>query len=353
MKKIPIYYLLIPFIVIVLCLGLALYLIPATITPLLIGLSLAYAFDPLIDFFEKKGFNRNIIVLLFFILLGLMLFSVITILVPYLFLQLTEFIEHLPEMILKLWNLISLKLNIDSFELKEKLTAIIQEQYNSESFAKMATLIKTSLTSTTSWFSGIAGIFIIPVFFYFFLIDIDRIKISLFKMIPAPYQDVMAIRFAKIDNVLSGFIRGQLMVALILAFFYSILLSLVGIKYGFLIGFIAGLLNIIPYVGVFLGITTSILMAFFSEKIIITIVLVLLIFVVVQMIEGFIITPKVVGEKVGLSSLATIIAILIGGELLGVVGMFIAIPVGGVLRVIYRDLKSAYLRSEFYQKEKQ
>jgi len=352
MKKIPVYYLLAPFIIIVLFLIIALYFIPATTTPLLIGLSLAYAFDPLIDFFEAKGVNRQLIVLLFFILLGLILFSVITIVLPYLFIQLTEFIEQLPAMILKLWNLISLKLHINSFELKDKLTSIIKDQYNSENFSKIATLIKTSLVSTTNWFSGIAGAFIIPVFFYFFLIDIDKIKTSLFKIIPTPYQDAIKIRFIKIDNVLSGFIRGQLMVAFILAFFYSISLSLIGIKYGFLIGVMAGILNVIPYFGVFIGITAAILMAFFTEKVILTIILVILIFIIIQMIEGFIITPKVVGEKVGLSSLATIIAILIGGELLGVAGMFIAIPVGGIFKVIYRDLKAAYLKDKFYRGRK-
>jgi len=192
---------------------------------------------------------------------------------------------------------------------------------------------------------------IIPVFFYYFLIDIDQMKSRAFHLIPKPFQSFAEVRLRKFDNVLSGFLRGQLTVACTLSVLYAIGLSLVGIKYGVLIGIFAGWLNIVPYLGVGLGLISSILMSFFSGSLLWSLCGVGIVFGVVNTFEGFYLTPKIVGDKVGLTPITTIIIILIGGELFGVAGMLVAVPLGGIGRVLVRDLKAAYLKSNLYRRD--
>lgn len=351
MKKLfPIHYLLLSLLVFSIFIALCLHFIPNTMTPLLIGLILAYAFDPIIDYFENKGMKRKKVVFWFFVLIGFIFLFIITILIPYLFIQLSELIENIPSILLKISEWISNKLNIETSILKQKITLFLKEQYSVDNFSKFAKIVRISFTSTASWIGTLATALIIPIFFYFLLLDIDKIKESAFRLVPKQYQSFVKVRLQKVDTILSGFIRGQLTVACVLSILYSIGLSIVGIKYGLLIGITAGILNIVPYLGVGLGIICSIVMAFVEGNLWIQIIGVLLVFGVVQTLEGFFITPNIVGNKVGLNPFTTIIAIVIGGELFGISGMLVAIPLGGICRVIFRDAKAAYLKSNFYKR---
>jgi len=315
-----------------------------------VALGLAYAFDPVIDFFEEKGFKRQRVVFWFFLLMGFMVLLVMTLFLPYLFIQVQEFIHQLPSMIILMLTWVSEKFNLESTEIKGNLTRFIKEQYSSENFSMLAKWVTRSATGAVNWVFSLLGAAIIPVFFYFFLVDIDRFKQSTFALIPKPYQSFVKVRLGKIDQILSGFIRGQLMVALILSALYSIGLLIVGIRYGLLIGMASGLLNVVPYLGVTLGIIAGLVMAIVSGSGIWPVVGVLLVFVVVQTLEGFVITPKIVGNKVGLSPFLTILVILVGGELFGIAGMLVGIPLGGVGRVLFRDFKAAYLKSDLYKR---
>jgi predicted PurR-regulated permease PerM len=329
--------------------ALCLYAIPNTMVPLLIGLTLAYAFDPVIDFFEERGVPRKRAVFWLFLVIGGVFLLGITILLPYLFIQLLELIENLPSLLVQLMEWVSKKFHLETTTLQDNILNFVKKQYSTENFAKLANFIRVSFASTANWVFTLAGALIVPVFFYFFLVDIDRIKTSAFQLIPRPCRSFVRVRLLKVDRILSGFIRGQLTVAFILCILYSIGLSLVGIRYGFLIGFVSGCLNIVPYLGVAIGLSASLFMSFFGGNVWLQILGVLLVFWLIQTLEGFVITPKIVGDKVGLNPFTAIIALLIGGELFGIAGMLLAIPTAGVLRVILRDCKAAYLKSRFYK----
>ncbi|EKD27833.1 MAG: hypothetical protein ACD_79C00548G0001, partial [uncultured bacterium] len=261
-KNVPIKYFVLGLLSIIIIFAGGLYLIPSTLQPVLIALLLAYAFDPVIDYFEKKGASRKKVVFWFLILVIALVIIMITVLIPYLVIQLGDLIENLPKYVMKALNWISTQIPLGTNTIKDKILAVVEKQYNTENFTNLAKFIKISFSSTAKWFISLAGALIIPVFFYFFLLDIDRLKSGIFKMIPKPYQQFIKVRLMKFDEVLSGFIRGQLTVVMILSLLYSIGLLIVGIPYGFLIGIIAGILNIVPYLGVSLGILASLLMAF-------------------------------------------------------------------------------------------
>ena len=346
----PIRIYLLFFIAVFALLGLSLFLMPSTMTPLLTGLILAYAFDPVIDYLERRGFSRSKAVFWFFIFMGFFMAAALLLLLPTLLLQLSELIESSPQLLVQFLNWISQKMHMETSLIKQKILEFVSTQYSAENVARIAKIIKTSFSSTAGALTLLGTMLMIPIFFYFFLMDIDRIKQGFFKMIPRPWQSWVQIRLKKMDSILSGFIRGQLLVASLLSLFYSTGLVLLGVRYGLLIGVGAGLLNIIPYVGVTSGLLLSLAMGFFSQSPVFQISGILILFLGIQLLEGFYLTPRIVGNKVGLTPFFAIISLLVGGELFGLSGMVAAIPAAGVLRVILRDVKAAYLRSRLYLK---
>ena len=149
--------------------------------------------------------------------------------------------------------------------------------------------------------------------------------------------------------VLSGYIRGQLMVALALSVLYATGLSMVGLKFGVLIGLLSGLISIIPYAGFSIGFVTAIVMGLAHYSGMGQIAGIITVFVVVQALEGILITPKLVGDKVGLSAFATILVLIIGGNLFGLMGMLMAIPFAAIIKSILKELKREYQQLDFYQ----
>ena len=328
--------------------GALLFLLPNTMTPLLIALLLAYAFDPVIDFFEAKGVSRFKAVFWFFLLTGFAVIGLILFIIPSLILQLSQLIEVLPSILIKFLNYLAGLLNMETSELKIKLMELISQQYSAENFSKVAKLLRFSFSSTANWLSSLLGMLIIPLFFYYLLLDFDILKYKTFCLIPKTFQTFVRIRLSKMDNILGGFLRGQLLVAGILAVLYSTGLVLLGVEYGLLIGCLSGVLNFVPYLGVTLGLCLSLAVSLFNPGPVFHVIGVFLLFGTVQLLEGFVLTPRIIGNKVGLTPFIAILSLFVGGELFGIPGMLAAIPFAGVLRVILRDFKAAYYKSRFF-----
>jgi predicted PurR-regulated permease PerM len=158
-------------------------------------------------------------------------------------------------------------------------------------------------------------------------------------------------RSREISGILSAFVRGQLLVCAILAVLYSIGLSLIGIDLAVVVGTLAGITFIIPYVGTLLGIALSTLLALLKFHDLLHPLLCLGWFVIVQALEGALITPKIVGDRVGLHPVLTILALLIGGQLFGIAGMILAVPAAAVLKVFVGMLRETYLASGYFREE--
>jgi predicted PurR-regulated permease PerM len=209
--------------------------------------------------------------------------------------------------------------------------------------------LQKAFSSTIGLILALLGYFIIPVYLFYLLADWPQLKQFVESFIPERYRNAYAEKLGEVDTVLAGFIRGQLSVCAILAVLYSIGLYFIGIDLAIAIGTLAGITFIIPYVGTVIGIILSVIMAFLKFHDILHPLLCLGWFCLVQGLEGMVITPKVVGDTVGLHPLVAIVALLIGGQVFGIMGMLLAVPVTAILQVFLRSLTIWYRNSEFYR----
>ena len=200
-------------------------------------------------------------------------------------------------------------------------------QRNAGAIANQAFTILLSLASVVTAF------IIIPVLAFYLLLDADRLRAGFLRLVPVAHREATLSVLHDVDDIVGGFIRGQLVVGACVGVLVTILLLTLGIKYALLIGVFAGVVNIVPYLGAFASAVPAVLIALFTHGIGWAL-LVIAGLVVVNQIEGHIIAPNVVGQRVGLTPLMVVVAILIGAELGGLLGMFIAVPTAAVIKAL-------------------
>ena len=190
---------------------------------------------------------------------------------------------------------------------------------------------------------------LMPIIAFYLLIDWSRVTKKIFSLLPKKNAKNINNMLTDIDRSLAGFIRGQLMVCFLLGLFYAIALSLMGLQYGFFIGVAAGFLTIIPYIGSLFGLFASVGMAFYQYGGWEFPLIAFAIFMVGQLVEGNYLTPKLVGDSIGLHPLWIIFALMAGGTLFGILGMVIAIPVAAILSVLVRYGVAEYKSTSYYK----
>jgi len=312
-------------------------LAPGAFQALALAFGLAYLLDPAVDFFERKKVPRAVSILVILLVIAGLLTLLLSLGIPYLWKQAVQFIREAPALAeqalgkIAKWNLFPEEMTRSVPELLEDLKGRILAG-GFANIKPLATGIFQATSGGVGVLLGVIHLVIIPVFFFFILKDLDRIQKGFYRFVPSSLRDRVRAYFAMVDDVLSGFIRGQILVALSLAVLYSVGLGLTGIRFGVLIGVVAGLLFIVPYVGTVIGILASalVLMVDFSGWG--QVMGVAATFGIAQAIEGYLLTPRIVGNRVGLNQLETLIVILVGGEMGGLAGLIIAIPTGGVLK---------------------
>lgn len=329
--------------------------------PIFISLLIAYLLDPTIDELESRGVGRTpaIGLVMGAVVLGLGVF--IAFLYPLLAKQVLQVVEKFPGL-------------IDS--LQHEFLPWLQSRFKvevpptlSEAVARYSGELKsaapTVLRKAGDWVTGIlsgSGVVVtsllnlvmIPIFIFYFLRDFDTSKVEAAKLIPLWCREFVMDRLALIDDVVGAWFRGQIQVALILAALYAVGLGLcfglsgLSIFDGVALGVISGVLNAVPYLGFVIGFGLSVLIVLINWSGMWPLIGVIIVFSVVQGLEGYVITPKIVGEKVGLSPVVVIIVLLIGGEVGGLMGIVLSIPVAGAIKVILPDLVAAYRNSPYF-----
>jgi len=217
-----------------------------------------------------------------------------------------------------------------------------------EALKPFTAALKKISDSTAAFLGWIIGLVIIPVFLFYFLRDWDVMKVEALEYVPHSHREYVADKARKIDEILSAFIRGQLTVCSVLGVLYSLGLMIVGIDPAVVIGMGAGLLFIVPYLGTIVGVAAATVMALLKFGFGWQLIGVWAVFGVVQLIEGMVLTPKVMGEKVGLSPVVVIFALLVGSDLLGILGMLMAVPAAAVIKVFIDEAVDKYKSSEFF-----
>lgn len=323
---------------------------------LFIAFALAYMLNPTVEFLERKGVKRLYGILLVFCVTTVLcvvsaVFLVVSITGEFSNIQLNmpAYAQHLYEI-----TPVSIKeyLGVETTDkLALRLNELLQQARNAapDLLKPLLAFLQRALTSTVGVLLAVLGYLIIPVYLFYLLFDLPQLKNFIILYIPERYRLVYAIKLAEVDTVLSGFIRGQLSVCAILALLYSVGLYAIGIDLAIAIGTLAGITFIIPYVGTIIGICLSVVMALLKFNDFLHPLLCLGWFGLIQLLEGAIITPKIVGDTVGLHPLVAIVALLIGGQLFGIAGMLLAVPVTAVLQVFLRSMADYYRNSEFYR----
>jgi len=289
--------------------------------PLLISAFLAVVLLPAVNWLEKKlSLTVSVIIVLLFTFL--LLSGVIWIIGD----QLTQLVKDLPDLESKFTLLID--------QVSSRLSSILglsiadQTMMVRDALKAVSTFATSLVVSTTNTLSLLIQI---PIYIFLFLIYRDRFKAFFISLLP---KNAASTWKKDIETVLQGYISGLLIVTVIIAILNTTGLLLLGIKHAIFFGILSGILTIIPYVGIFIGATLPAIFALLTKDSLWYSVGVVAIFSLVQFLEGNFITPRITGSKVRINALAAIIALLIGGKILGIAGMILAVPITGVLKVI-------------------
>jgi len=325
---------------------------------LFIALALAYILNPAVLFLERKRVNRIVSILIVFctalvVCSGFTVFLAVSISneLSSMQLNLPGYAQHLYEITPAT---VKSYLGIETPDrLTFRLNELLQQArgMTPDLVRPLLAFLQRAFSSTIGLILAVLGYLIIPVYLFYLLADLPQLKRFLESFIPERYLAAYREKLDEVDTVLSGFIRGQLSVCAILAVLYSLGLYVIGIDLAIAIGTLAGITFIIPYVGTIIGIVLSVAMAFLKFHDILHPLLCLGWFSLVQGLEGMVITPRVVGQTVGLHPLVAIVALLIGGQIFGLMGMLLAVPVTAVLQVFLRSLAVWYRDTEFYRGE--
>ena len=322
------------------------------LTPFFIAFALAYLLDPVTDRLESLRISRTFAVLV--LMAGV--FSLVTgiglLVFPLLKLQAEHLVSNLPNYIAIMQEWMHPLLGVVGEP--EKIQGILNRE-----LLKIGELPLKVISSITSILWGsVAGLFsfilflanlvIIPVVMFYLLRDYDLINKKMLSFVPARTREQVLSLIKEIDGVLADFVRGQLMVGLIMAGLYSIGLFFCGTPMSLFIGLLAGLASLVPYLGLVFGFVPAAILTFMQTQDWVLVFGVAGVFAVVQGLEGMIITPRIVGEKIGLHPVAIILAVLLGAEFFGLVGVIVSVPVAAALNVLFTHGLNEYKASSFY-----
>lgn len=329
----------------------SLYLLAPILMPFFAAALLAYLGDPLADKLEKK-FSRTLSVSIVFIAL----FSVLTIVaffvlpllaqqVSYLIQKMPAYIEHIQ---LNVVPLLAEKTGVDSSLVDFDLIKKLFTTHYAQAGGLVSQLVSSVASSGLMLLAMIANMVLIPVVTFYLLRDWDVLMARIDELLPRKYQQVISKLAKDSDEVLAAFLRGQFMVMLALGVVYSTGLWFVDLKLALLIGMLAGLVSFVPYLGFIVGIIAASIAMLLQTQDMMQLIPVAIVFTIGQMLEGMLLTPLLVGDRIGLHPVAVIFAVLAGGQLFGFVGILLALPVAAVLAVLLRHVHNEYKSSAIF-----
>ena len=350
MKKITLFW-----IGVLLLTALFFYLLRGIMLPFVMSFILAYILNPLVQKLVAHKWNRMVATLVVIVGLIVSILLSILIIVPVLEAQVVSFVRKIPTYANAPWLRVQPLFDYVKEYIHENQLANIKEALSQQSMSfvnELGNTLMNLFSQGAVLFDIVSFMIITPVVTFYLLADWEVIVAKIKKLFPRRNAPFIEEKMAELDMTLSAFVRGQAIVCLFLALFYGIGLSVIGIDLGFGIGFISGLLSFIPYVGSLTGFFLSLLMAFTQSAEWSLLIGILLVFGIGQFFEGYVLTPKLVGDKVGLHPAWVIFALFAGGSLFGFLGVLLAVPVAAMLGVLIRTAVGFYQNSSFYKAKK-
>ncbi len=337
---------------------LIIWLLAPVLTPFVVAAVLAYALSPIVDKLQIACRGKVSRWLAAIIVEGIFIVIIISIFM----LVLPLFVKQVPQLLRQLPNLIEqaqvwlqqqlqqqgieIELNAQSYKIW------LESHFNGGKEAATSTagsLLSSLKVGGNVLLSILGNLILIPMALYYLLVDWKRFVSSLLELIPRPMRDSTISLANDIDSILGQYLRGQLLVMLIMALFYSIGLMLFGLDLAWSIGIFTGLAMFIPYVGVTFGAIMAILAGTVQLGFFDALIMTAVVFTIGQIAESFVLTPRLVGERIGLHPLVVIFALLAFGQLFGFIGVLIALPASAALLVAVRRVRSLYFSSTLYK----
>ena len=339
-------------IAVVLIFALLVHLLGEILTPFLIGAILAYIGNPAVSWGERHRVPRTVGTLLVLIVTILVVFGLILVLTPLVHSEFAQLLQRLPEIAVLLqtkfapWlqEQFGIELQLDMASIKEMIS---QNLPDAQSLTpKVLSSVKAGGTLILAIVINLA---LIPVVMFYLLRDWNIILARMEELTPRRWLAKLSTVAIEVDDVLAEFLRGQVSVMVVLAIYYAIALSIAGLQFAVPIGILTGLLVFVPYVGFGLGLVLGVLAALLQWHGLPGFVAVLAVYGIGQLLEGYVLVPWLVGDRIGLHPVAVIFALLAFGEVFGFAGVLLALPASAVLLVALRHLRSAYNESALYR----
>ena len=330
------------------------YFLHPILTPFLVAIVLAYMFDPVVDRLERAGLSRTWGTVAVFGLLTVIMMTLLLALVPLLAKQLLKLYQLAPLVLDWLQHTampwVQAKLGLsDSFWKFDKIKAAITEHMG-QATDIVGIVLSQATASSLALIGCLANLVLIPVVAFYLLRDWNIMMAKIRGLLPRARADQIVSLAKECHDVLGAFVRGQLLVMLALGVIYSAGLMFVGLELGLLIGLMAGVAAIVPYMGFIVGIGAALIAGLFQfGGDLYPMLGIVAVFMVGQALEGTVLTPLLVGDKIGMHPVAVIFAILAGGELFGFTGVLLALPVAAVIMVLVRHVQDLYKDSQVYK----
>lgn len=332
--------------------GFVIWLLKPVLAPFVLAALFAYLGDPIADRLEKR-MPRAVAVSLVFLVMIVVVVAIMLVLVPFIERQISNFLAQLPTWIdwfqtrAAPWLEAHFGISTDVLD-TQQVIGVLQNNWKEAGGFATTVIAKVSKSGLTivGWALNIV---MIPVVAFYLLRDWDIMVDRIHALVPRSIEPVVTRLARESDEVLGAFLRGQLSVMVVLGVIYGVGLWMVGISVGPLIGMIAGLISFVPYLGAITGVLMGIIAALVQYQDWQHVAYVAIVFAVGQTLEGYVLVPRLVGEKIGLHPVAVIFAVLAGGELFGFVGVLLALPVASVVMVLLRYAHERYTASELYR----
>ncbi len=304
--------------------------------PFVFSMVLAYILNPLVEVFERRNIKRIYSVLIVYLIFTALISIFVFVLIPRLVKDIKILVVNLPYYSLQIQDMIKdFQNSYINSNLPQGLKDVIDDNIIGFQDIIIAAL-QSTLETAVSTFSRILNIIVIPVLVFYMLKDAQYFKNQCILVLPKRHRSKAILLFRDIDNAFGRFIRGQIIVALFVGILTTIALTVIDVKYAVFLGLFSGVANIIPYFGPIIGIIPTVIFALFDSTS--KAIYAAIAFIVIQQVESGILTPKIIGESVGVHPVYVILSLFIGGKIMGVAGMILAVPVLVAIKLTMRHL---------------
>ena len=331
------------------------FVMKGALTPLAAAFVIAYLLDPVIDRFEARRVRRSLAIFVLLALMGGVVAGSVLFVLPKLQREVSSLAERMPAYLDRITTeaIPGLEQRF-GLQLPHTFDDVIASVKSGEiplPLDSARKLLTRALTTVTGTLGSLVGLLVIPILAYYVLVEFDTIVARIGSYVPPRQRDYVFGKARTVDRLISGFLRGQLLVAAALGTLYAIGFAVIGVDLALGVGILAGVLALVPYLGSAVALTTASLLCFLKFGFDWHVGAVVAWYAVCQTLEGFVLTPRIVGQSVGLHPAVVIVALLIGGDLFGFLGLLIAVPAAAVVKVFVDELSDFYRRSALFAED--